>query len=435
MSLYKTVVTQVGGSFSLKVIGLGLTFLTSIVLARALGPAAFGNYSFYMALVALVTIPSAGGLPQFMVRKIAEYNAKDSYALLLGLIKRANQIVFVLAAAIAFLIVLASMAWRAFDGSASSEEEDSFLLAIAMGAVPITALIQLRASILRGYRMPVLGQMAELLVKPAAFLALAVFFFLFVTPTASLGLGLQLVAAAIALVFGEILIRNRLAPLSSLDVNPEYKTRYWVRSAVPFLFLGGAQVLMKQTDLVMLGALDAAESVGVYKVAVTGALLVTFLHVAVNQVQGPHISHLWTIGEHQQLQRLVTFNARLTMLATIFSVSALMFLAEWGIELLYGEQYSSAALPLRILCFGHLVNGLSGPVGSILNMTGHEKKAAITVVICCAINVMLNMLLIPEFGIGGAAVATASTLALWNIALLVLVRKFTGLKATALGFI
>ena len=74
-----------------------------------------------------------------------------------------------------------------------------------------------------------------------------------------------------------------------------------------------------------------------------------------------------------------------------------------------------------------------GSVGIILNMTGHERYAASGAAVGALSNIFLNVLLIPRFGISGAATATAISLAVWNLLLVWWVYKHVGILSTAFG--
>jgi O-antigen/teichoic acid export membrane protein len=119
-----------------------------------------------------------------------------------------------------------------------------------------------------------------------------------------------------------------------------------------------------------------------------------------------------------------------TLLALpIFLIFALF--ARPVVTLVFGAAYAGAAAPLAILASGQLVNATAGPVAALLSMTGHERDVGAVFTMAAIINVLLNIFLIPRFGINGAAAATAVSLAFWNIALFVRVRSRLGISSTA----
>ena len=95
---------------------------------------------------------------------------------------------------------------------------------------------------------------------------------------------------------------------------------------------------------------------------------------------------------------------------------------------IFGEGYEGSISILRILCFGQIINALCGPVMYLLNMTGNEKEARNTMIYAAIVNISANILLIPIFGLEGAAWATSSTMILWNIWALMVGYKRTGIR-------
>jgi O-antigen/teichoic acid export membrane protein len=94
----------------------------------------------------------------------------------------------------------------------------------------------------------------------------------------------------------------------------------------------------------------------------------------------------------------------------------------------FGAEYESAYVPLVILCVGQLVNASMGSVGALLNMTGHERDTTKSILVAAVVNVALNLSLVPHWGIIGAAVATASTLTVWNLIMWHKVRARIGIE-------
>jgi O-antigen/teichoic acid export membrane protein len=89
-------------------------------------------------------------------------------------------------------------------------------------------------------------------------------------------------------------------------------------------------------------------------------------------------------------------------------------------------------VPLLILLTGQVVNALAGSVGLIMTMTSHQNQAGAIIAVSTAANITLNALLIPLFGLAGAAISTAFTMALWNVAMLIFVQRRIGINSTIL---
>ncbi len=76
-----------------------------------------------------------------------------------------------------------------------------------------------------------------------------------------------------------------------------------------------------------------------------------------------------------------------------------------------------------ILVVGYFTNAISGPVGTILNMTGHQMVFQKIVLSAAVVNIILNIILIPGFGINGSAIASSVSMCLWNIISVIYVKK------------
>jgi len=95
---------------------------------------------------------------------------------------------------------------------------------------------------------------------------------------------------------------------------------------------------------------------------------------------------------------------------------------------LYSPEFAEAYVPLVIICIGQLVNASIGSVGSLLNMTGHEKDTTKSIFIGATVNVLLNLALTPVWGPIGAAIATTVTLIVWNMIMWQKVRSRIGIE-------
>jgi O-antigen/teichoic acid export membrane protein len=84
------------------------------------------------------------------------------------------------------------------------------------------------------------------------------------------------------------------------------------------------------------------------------------------------------------------------------------------LNLVFGSDYTQAYGVLSILIVGQLLNVMFGSVGMVLNMTGNQSYAARIAGMAAILNIVMNLIMIPNFGGEGAAVSTAVTLFIWN---------------------
>ena len=397
------------GSLVLSITHIGCSFLISVALARMLGADGFGLYSFAYALAMVVGIPAQSGISQLMIRETARVAAREptrdltneDWGTIRGLWTWSTRTVLVLALASGSLLVAGCVALDA-----------SPTVMLAAGLIPFVALGTLRGAALIGLQRVVVGQLPESLLRPIGFLLL-----LFITPTL-LGwealspiraIGLHVVTSMLAFGAGAILLA-RFRPAAMRVAKPVFKSRLWATAVLPMSLVAGLQLLIANTDILMLGALRSDAEVGVYRVVSQCSLLVVFGSQAFNMVVAPHFSRLFAEHDFPALQKLAMTTARVGVGIAMPLGAAFTIWGEAMLEGFFGPEYVAGYIALLILMWGRVLNAALGQVGLLLQMTGNEKYALSGTVFAASANIVLNLLLVPLFGVEGAATATAMAL-------------------------
>ena len=416
------------GSVLLKIGFTLLSFALTVVLARILGPEGYGLYAHTLALIMVLAIPAQVGLPTLLVRQVARYHAAEQWSLMRGILRWANRVVLMISLLLAG--TAGGIAWLFTD---NIQEEKLAIFAWTLALIPLIALGNMRGAALRGLHRVLAGQLPEQLLRPGLLLLFLMVAFAidrtWLTPTRAMTL--HALAAAGAFFAGLILLQRAL-PSQIGEVTPEYEPRPWLRAMLPLSLIAGMQVINSQLALVVLGFFAADAEVGIYRVAAQVATLVAFTLTAVNMALGPTVARLYTQNDREQMQRLVTWSARLVLAAALPVVAVFVVFGEALLSIAFGEAYVSGYTALTILSIGQLINAGMGSVGLILNMTGHERDTFTGMAFGAGINILLNFLLIPPFGIKGAAVATALALITWNIILCWQAYRRVGIISTAI---
>ena len=185
---------------------------------------------------------------------------------------------------------------------------------------------------------------------------------------------------------------------------------------LPLLLLAAFQQVFNQLDILMLGWFTDSASIGVYSVASRAAQASIFAVAAINTIFAPTISVLYGRGDAAGLQEVVT-TASWWSLISALAFAVPMFVLAGPLLSIFGESFVTADTSLRILLIGQVVNAGLGSVVYIMTMTGQERPAVFILGAILVGNFALNLALIPEFGIEGAAVAKAGTLIVWKMAM------------------
>jgi O-antigen/teichoic acid export membrane protein len=370
------------------------------------------------------------GQDQAVARYVATYSEQKEWGLLRGVLQFSFYSVSVVSLLCACLAALAI--WML---TGNGDEELRLTLWAAVFLIPVQALMVPCGGAQQGLHRIVKAQLPNLLIVPVSFLVFLAGAHLleWVNLGPHVVVILQLSACCIGLVFSLHFLRQAI-PDDVRKSDSVFKTKAWIQSAIPLIFMGSMYVLNSNADILMLGSMLGAEAAGIYKASTRGAELVVFSLMIINPALSPIVSRLHTAGNRVRLQRGITRTARIGLLLALPIAAFLMSFGEWFLSL-FGPEFVQGHMALSILSAGQVINVAAGSVAVILVMTGNERIAALGVAVSTLVNISLNALLIPLWGIEGAALATAISIVLWNVVLVRSVWTLLGVDPTSLGFL
>ncbi|MED4972300.1 flippase [Geobacillus kaustophilus NBRC 102445] len=181
-------------------------------------------------------------------------------------------------------------------------------------------------------------------------------------------------------------------------------------------------VVMDRIDILMIGNMMTNKDVGIYQVSSQIANLVSVLLVIFNTVFAPQISKFYHSGKLDELRRLYVQSTRLLGLGALIFVIFLSTFSEY-ILMVFGKEFVEGQTALILRGIGQFINAAVGSVWLMLAMTGKPKLQMYGNFAACIINVILNYILIPKYGIDGAAFASMVAVGFVNILGYILVRR------------
>ena len=418
----------VAGSLALTVANAGLTFLNGILLARVLGAESYGVYSTAIALVLVISLPLTLGFDRLLVRELPAAAVRGDWASARGLIRRAFQAVMLTSVLVTLAVAL--VVWLLRDRIGT---EVATVIIVALVLVPVLSFSSLRRSLGLGLQQIVTAQLPEAVIRPGLFALFLVTALLVLGSLTAIGaMLLSLTALLISTSIG-VLVLWRRVPERLRSGRGEYRTRYWLREALPFAMLAAVQTFLAQIDVLLVGTIAGAEPAGQYTVAARGAGLVLFGFTAVNVTLGPTISQLWATRDSRRLQLAVTRAARG---AFAFALVVSVVLWAFGPQFLslFGPEFVAANQILAVLVLSALIDvalGL-GPVS--MAMTGHQRAGFMAIAVTAVARVALGLFLIPTYGALGAAFGALISIVIYNAATVTYARLRLKLDVTPVGF-
>ena len=184
--------------------------------------------------------------------------------------------------------------------------------------------------------------------------------------------------------------------------------------SLPMMISSSVLLLMSWVDSLMIGGFSSEYDVGLYSVAVKVSFLTSFTLYAVNSISAPKISESFN-NNNKSLFKNIIYQTTRTIFYSTMPIVIIIFIFPELLLGFFGLEFVAAKKTLLILAFSQVINAMSGANGSVLNMTGKEKVFRNILSIALVINITLNLLLIPSYGIEGAAIASATSLIFWNL--------------------
>lgn len=424
--LFSTLVREAGGAFIVKVLGAGAAFGAQIFLARWMGVRGFGIFTFVWTWVTILVLFGRLGADKALIRYIPEYREKKEWKKLKGLLQ------FGAGIAIGLCLILSAIgAGIAWEMRGAMPDGQFIAFSLAFFTVPLYALVQTGKGGLQSFKRATKAYIPDLLLRHVATVGIGGVLF-WVVPgkiTALHGMGAVFLAILICLVLTGWWL-NQSIPSEVWGADSEWDQKTWIASMVPMMLIAGMHLLLKRTDLVMLGLLAGPKATGTYGAVAKVSELSYFGLQAANSIMAPMIAELYHSGRRSELQRIVTWTARGSF-GIYLLIAAVLIGGGTYVLALFGEAFTEGYGVLLILLMGQFANTVAGSVGFLMMMTGHETDSAKILAFIVLLNIALNYLLIPVFGIEGAGVATAVTTAAWNICLVWYVWKKIGINSTA----
>lgn len=389
-------------------IGMLLDIIIKGVLTSYLSPADFGTYSLALTVISITGAMATLGLHEGVPRYIAYFRGRHEEhkiheliisAILMGLIAG-------MLAMLASPLLFERLAGEGFDvqGSISS------IVKIMVFAIPFTILLNLTVAIYRGFDRTSVNMYFYNIIRPVSllgFASAAVFF----------GVSLKGVVFAdllsMVFTFGIMSIYFVKKPPIKAELKFKFSepTKKLIRYSFPLLISATLLNLMTWTDTIMLGYFKSAEVVGVYSAVYP---LVGFLSLIIGSmgfVYVPVTSRLWGENRTEPLGSLYAIMTKWCFLLT-FPVFALLFVyPEFLLTKIYGADYASGAIVLRILALGFITNSYFGFNYHTIMASGDSDFLMKCSVASAGINALLNFILIPQYGMIGAAAASSTSFA------------------------
>ncbi|MFZ3071747.1 MAG: flippase [Thermodesulfobacteriota bacterium] len=416
----KEVVVNALLAFLLRVSSTGLMFLFNVLLSRLLGAEGVGQYYLALMVTTIATLFGRLGMDTALLRFVAEGASSDDWASVKGAYRKTFLFVLLSSVAAGFAVFLAAPFLAAY---VLGKPELTLPLRLMSFAVPPVSLLVLHAEGLKGLKR--IGE--SLMVQFVALSAFSIIglYFLGRTWGVSGAISAYVAASLLALALGRFLWKRAVPHEPGATIF--FETKKLMDSSMPLFWSFLMGVVVTWAPTFMLGIWGTSRDVGIFSMASRTSLLISLVLFSFNAIVAPKFAEFYKKNDIIALGATLKSSARMMSLAALPIVLVFM-LAPGFVMSLFGEDFKGGETALRIMSLGQFVNVAAGSVGYMLIMTGNEKANRNNAVLMLFVNISLGIILIPFYGITGAAITTVVSIIAANIGAVYLVYKHLSIK-------
>ncbi|HMK35636.1 MAG TPA: oligosaccharide flippase family protein [Desulfomonilaceae bacterium] len=367
------ITSQTATAFLVRLFGLGLMYLCTVVAANCLGAEQFGVFSSVVSLSPIWAVIAAGGVDFFATKSIATISDRHSIEIAREVaLSHAVAMVGILAGLVTIsLLVVLAVDWGV-------AEVKYTVLIQCMFIFPLILLMNMRQYVALALTNASNSMLPAQIVLPTVFLAVLTVAHAYVPEMSAQFVVIAYSGATLAAVISGIILIRRTISISEILFLPlGFRDAFdRLASGRTFLMASVAIMIMSNAATVLLGFLMDFESAGVFFAALRIAGLAYIPLNVIEQVVMPPAAKFHSVGAHQELSNLARSATTLSFMGGI-SVTLLLAFFHKPILAAFGKDFSGAGPVLLILLAGFAICAVTGPKVSLMRMTALERECSI----------------------------------------------------------
>ncbi|QND50724.1 lipopolysaccharide biosynthesis protein [Phyllobacterium sp. 628] len=391
-------------AFLVRVVSAGIALVSQVIFARWMGPFEYGIFVLVWVTVVILGNLSCLGFQTTVIRFVPEYLEREQYDHLRGLLFTSKAFAVSMTTGVALAGAVLIYALR---GLIEPYYVAPFLVGLI--CLPMIALGDTLDGTARSRSWVLVALTPTYIIRPVLTLVImSIAHISGMAPTAMTALGSAVVATYGTSVLQFFAVRKRFGGV----VPPGPRSihfRHWFAVSLPIFLVEGFFFLLTNADVLMVGRYMEPDQVATYYATVKLLALVHFVYFSVKAGAAQRYSELMQNYDHAQLSQFAKDTARWTFWPSLVMAITLLALGK-PLLWLFGTQFTDGYPLLFIMVIGVVARASVGPAESLLNMAGHQKICAAVYAITLVVNICLSIIMIPLYGLAGAACATAASM-------------------------
>ncbi len=414
-------------AFMVRVVSAVLALASQALMARWMGDREYGIFVVVWVAAVIVGGFACLGFQISIVRFIPEYLERKEDGLLRGVILGARLHGF----AAGTVLALIGAGGLYFFGDALTQNYYVIPFYLAAICLPMLAVGEIQDGVARAFNWAGLALWPTYIYRPLAillFMWLAIWFG--AAADAISAMAATIAATWLVTAVQALLLRRRVK--AAVPSGPRsYTSWLWIAISVPMFLVEGFYMLLTNVDILLVGWFMPPEQVAIYFAAVKTLAIVHFVYFGVRAAAANRFSRYWFAGERGKLEHFVRDTLHWTFWPSLLVAGALLVVGKPLLSL-FGPSFVAGYPLLFVFVLGLLARASVGAAESLLTMANQQRLCAAIYAGVFTVNVVLNVVLVPMWGLMGAAAATSVALFVEAVALYFGVRQRLGIKCFVL---
>jgi len=402
-------------------------FLFSALIARKFGAEGVGLYGVALTGTVILLTIAGLGIDNAVLRRTSIAIHKGDFKLFSEYAVTGSVIVVFSAALLSFVEYHGA---GLLSTVISGDESAAPLIRVFAYAVVPMSLIKVLSACLKAQRRIVLAQIVDGMIVPT----IGIVFILLYSHQADIELVVQgyAVGTALAATLGFIGIYRALPYLKTIGKQLAH-VKELTKIGIPTLGVVLGSYLTEWVCIFTVARFASIEDVGFLRSCWQITFLLPFVTSATDSILSPRVASMYDAGQYEDLAKLIRL-ALAGIFACVLPVVVILVFAGEYVLMIFGDEFTVAAPILAILALGQLVNSTLGLSGKILFLTGFERKSFKNSMVGAALIVIFAIILVPEYGALGAAMAAAITQVIRCVSATIIVAQVTGMNIVTGSF-
>ncbi|WP_086086892.1 lipopolysaccharide biosynthesis protein [Pseudorhodoplanes sinuspersici] len=380
----------------------------------------FGIYVYVLTWVMVFGGLVDIGLASSAQRFIPQYSEKGAWSHLRGFLSGSRWLTFWIAmaiSAIGALVIHSLDHWL--------DEYTIVPLYIGCLILPVYGVMHVQDGIARSYNWPNLALLPPFVIRQLLVIGLMGAAYVGgVATDATTGIVIAAISIWACAIGQYVVLTRKLA--TEVPTGPKsYDIPRWISVSVPMFLVDSLYMLLMYVDVLILKQFRSPEEIAIYYAAAKTLALVSFVYFAVSAASAHKFSEYYEAGDYNKLRTFAKDAVRWTFWPSLAAVIVVLALG-WPLLRLFGERFVTGYSIMFVLAIGILARAAIGPGERFLSMLGQQKLCALTAFVALVTNLGLCFVLIPPYGVLGAAISTSIAFIVESVMIFIIAKRRLG---------